>query len=182
VKSPKTCLLLSFATLVLIIGCAPFPSISKDCDELAPKFLKMRFAQAAKNHGSYTKEVVVIQSERQIPIASNNSLLHTFNLYRISTGGEVNKSSISRLGWVLEPYGKTIPNVNTSSQISCNYVLYEGHEYIYTPHDNAYKITNLSIDAFGANVNASEDKDGIYWKDYSGMTIFQGVRKYSRLP
>ena len=181
-KSPKTFLLLSFATLTLINGCAPFLNVSKDCDELAPKFLKTRFAQAAKNHGRYTKEVVVIQSEHQIPIASSDSLLHTFNLYRISTRGEVDKSSISRLGWALEPYGKTIPNVNTSSQISCHYVLYEGREYTYSPHGNIYKTTNLSIDAFGANVDASEDKDGIYWKDHRSVPIFQGVRKYSRLP
>jgi len=182
VKSLKNFLLLSFTSLVPITGCSMFTNVSKNCDELAPKFLKTRFAQAAKNHGRYTKEVVVIQSERQIPIASNSSLLHHFNLYRISTRGEVNKSSNSRLGWVLAPYGKTIPNVITKSQISCNYVLYEGNEYAYSSHGNVYKTTNLNIDAFGANVDVSEDKDGIYWKDHESIPVFLGVHKYSRLP
>jgi len=162
----KLFLLLSLAAFVPVIGCSLLPSVSKDCDELAPRFLKKRFEQAAKNHGRYTKEVVVMQSERQIPITyPNNDKLHTFNLYSISARGEVSKSSISRLGWVLQAYGKTIPNVSTSNQISCNYPRYEGREYAYNPQRNEYKTTNLAFDDFGANVNVSEDKDGIYWKD-----------------
>jgi hypothetical protein len=61
-------------------------------------------------------------------------------------------------------------------------VLYEGNEYAYSPDGNVYKTTNLNIDAFGANVDVSEDKDGIYWKDFKSRPIFLGVRKYSRLP
>jgi hypothetical protein len=107
-----------------------------------------------------------MQSERQIPITyPNNDKLHTFNLYSISARGEVDKSSISRLGWVLEAYGKAIPNVSTSNQISCSYPRYEGREYAYNPQRNEYKTTNLAFDDFGVNVNVSEDKDGIYWKD-----------------
>jgi len=107
-----------------------------------------------------------MQSERQIPITyPNNDKLHTFNLYSISARGEVNKSSISRLGWILQAYGKTIPNVSTSNQISCNYPRYEGRQYSYNHQRNEYKTTNLAFDVFGDNVNVSEDKDGIYWKD-----------------
>jgi hypothetical protein len=49
-----------------------------------------------------------------------------------------------------------------------------------TSPENHRKGGSISDNGFGANVDVSEDKDGIYWKDHESIPVFLGVHKYSQ--
>ncbi len=163
-------LLLGVILFIPISGCSQVSDVlqssgvSKNCDELAKKFLPARFQKAAENNGVYTKEVVMIDTITNMQINDLEKQLKA-SVYSIHPDGMVYvRKGLINVNRFTGPQ-PTIPDVNTSSQISCNYFGVYGKTYSFNNNTNKYD-DYADEGLSGENVIVSENKDGIYWKDF----------------
>lgn len=172
-------LLLGLAVAVPIASCSQlsgigFASVSKDCDELAPKFLKAMFSQAAENNGEFAKQVAVVQSIQTFkgpPDSDGDQFdryIYHFNLYQIDASGSIRRFDDQTL-LLYENYGlpMTTPSVATSNQIACTYLEIWGNRYKTMP-DGSFEQTppGLGKESYGERIKVSENNEGTYWQRF----------------
>lgn len=161
-KLKKLLLALGFAAFIPITGCSQFNNVSKNCDELALKYLKTRFEQAAQNNGDYTKHLLVLNSENNELINGSIVTVLYGTFYGVNANGKIeHKSNFTINPGAFLP-SKTTPNVATNSQIVCDYPAVYGtrvEKLANGWYDNKVYVT------FGTSVTVSEDNNNIYWKD-----------------
>lgn len=173
-KLKKVFVALGFAFFIPISGCSQLsgiglPSVSKNCDELAPKYLKAMFSKQQKNNKLSTKKIVVVKEVFRVnsagvemPYAAGDhsdkegyNYSYKFNAYEIDKTGSVqNYDNMSTL--YSSPVVKlTIPTIASSKQIICNYPelkeLYKG-----------------KIHQWGEDRTVSEDIEGITEEPVAG--------------
>lgn len=173
-------LLLGFAVFIPITGCSQFAGVSKNCDELAQKYLKTRFENAAANNESPPSQIAVVEAVQTIEQTNSNFSpddssykykldFPSLKTYSINQSGEISVSPlfviyVGNTG-VIRP---TTPEVVSSSQIVCRYDFIKGDPNF--TRDSKSKQVNSKISpgdypVYGNFVQVSEDKDSIHWKE-----------------
>jgi hypothetical protein len=172
-------LLLGFAVFIPISGCSQFAGVSKNCDELAQKYLKTRFENAAANNESPPSQIAVVKAVQTIEqINSNFSSdsssykykddIPSLKTYSINQRGEVAVSPLFKIYVAGMDVRPTTPEVVSSNQIVCRYEFIKGDPNF--TQDSKSKQLNSTLmprdyPVYGNFVQVSEDKDSIYWKE-----------------
>ena len=172
-------LLLGFAVFIPITGCSQFAGVSKNCDELAQKYLKTRFENAAANNESPPSQIAVVEAVQTIEQTNSNfspdsssykykSDIPSLKTYSINQSGEISVSPlfviyVGNTG-VIRP---TTPEVVSSSQIVCRYDFIAGDPN-FTQDSKSKQLDSKLMPGeytlYGNSVQVSQNKDGIYWK------------------
>ena len=117
--------LVSFGILATLLNsCSSLTQkqISRNCDELAVKFLETAFSRASENGGRFPKEVLTVRNEIKIPNSEWSEGITT--RYKISPSGLVTKSTNREFMWTESDKKtslNTYPMVLTTDQIACHY-------------------------------------------------------------
>ena len=143
--------------------------VSKNCDELAQKYLETRFEKAAANNEGPPSQIAVVESsqsvEAQYEDDSQTFTGYLINLktYNINQKGEI---SVFNGGVILRSAEKTAPLVVSSNQIVCRYIGISGvAKYTYNSENKTYLIKSADYINVGTFIQVSEDKDNLYWKE-----------------
>ena len=165
-------LLLGFAVFIPITGCSQFAGVSKNCDELAQKYLKTRFENAAANNEGLPSEIVVIERIKRVKVYIFDGpntvpdLLYFIKIYKINQSGAI---SVTPVPPVLGPLGRPSSNgpaVVSSNQIVCQYPVINGPtEFGVDVKNQTYYRSMSPYESFGTSIQVSEDKDSIHWKE-----------------
>lgn len=171
-KSPKAfnnrCLagVSSVTTISLLItscGIINSTRVSKDCDDLASKFLSASQSQASVNGGLYAKSIITVSNA--VP-AGRGWSKGKVTQYSISPSGKTNAYSYS--GFTNEENPNTMPEVATDEQIACQYK----QQYIVpvlSKNDSAPSpYVFIYLKTRGENYMVTEDKNGIRWRECAG--------------
>lgn len=165
-KLKKVLVALGFAVFIPITGCSQFTGVSKNCDELAQKYLEISFSQAAENNGEYTKQLAIVKSIDLVDIDKDGSNHKVANLtaYFTNSNGTIEPSP--NFFMKLPPYSAdpelTKPSILTGNQIVCQYNIIAGNRLQYLPNGNWIEGAYFP---FGKYITVSEDNGNIYWKE-----------------
>lgn len=170
-------LLLGVAVFIPISGCSQFAGVSKNCDELAQKYLKTRFENAAANNEGPPTQIAVVESSKSVDVDRNTYIdgaepeprftkhdLINLKTYNINQSGKI---SVFRFT-VLDGNGyPTAPEVASDNQIVCRYTFIGGQaKYGYNSENQTYSMRRADYEGgYGTNIKVSEDKDNLYWKE-----------------
>ena len=176
-------LLLGFAVFIPITGCSQFAGVSKNCDELASKYLKIRFENAAANNEGPPTQIAVIESSQNVNVRTNGIAAYDYKgslislkVHTINQSGTISVfPEFTVLAKGSNSPSPTTPEVATSSQIVCRYTSIGGlRNYTYNSQTNTYieplydhikgEYVNNAGAIYGYNIQVSEDKDNLYWK------------------
>ena len=163
--------LVSLITLASLLGsCSTLTpkQISKNCDELAVKFLKASHSQASVNGGQFAKEVLTVNNATTIITANGNKWkIGTIKRHTISPSGKV--ATFKKREFFIAVNGDspehldTSPTVITGDQIACQYRKLWAFSTKNDIPPSSFQIIAYLTEA-GEELTVTEDKNYIRWE------------------